>query len=109
MPASSRKPGTPGIYAATSVIPYSTNVKYSFRLVVNIPAHTYSAHVTPSEGAGQPVGAVFAFRSEQSTVTNLNNWAVTTASATGTNTVCDFTDGNLPQAINQSFYRVRDW
>ena len=98
-----------GIYAATSVIPYSANVKYSFRLVVNIPAHIYSVFVTPSGGGEQTVGADFAFRTEQNTVTNLNNWAVTTVSATGTNTVCDFTDGTAPQAINQSFYRVRNW
>jgi len=80
---------------------------YSFRVVVNIPGHTYSVFVTPAGGTEQTVGADFVFRSEQSTVANLDNWAVITSSATGTNTVCDFTDGIVPQVSNQSFYRVR--
>ena len=96
-----------GIYAAASVIPYVAGLTYSFRVVVNIPGHTYSVFVTPAGGTEQTVGADFVFRSEQSTVANLDNWAVITSSATGTNTVCDFTDGIVPQVSNQSFYRVR--
>jgi len=96
-----------GIYAATSAIPYAANVKYSFRFVVDIPAHIYSVFVTPAGGVEQTVGENFAFRSEQSAVTNLNNWAVTVASATGTNTVCNFTDGGGATGTSQSFYRVR--
>jgi hypothetical protein len=96
-----------GIYTAASVIPYGANVKYSFRFVVDIPAHLYSVYVTPAGGIEQTVGVDFAFRSEQSTVTNLNNWGVTVASPTGTNTVCNFTDGVAPPSTSQSFYRVR--
>jgi hypothetical protein len=97
-----------GIYAAASVIPYAAGVKYSFRLAVDIPTHTYSVYVTPAGGVEQTVGANFAFRSEQSAVTSLNNWAVTVVSPTGTNTVCNFTDGGpAPQGTSQSFYRVR--
>jgi hypothetical protein len=65
-------------------------VKYKFRLVINIPAHTYSVYVTPEGGTEQTVGTDFAFRTEQNTVAALNNWAVTVASATGSTTVCDF-------------------
>jgi hypothetical protein len=96
-----------GIYAATSVIPYAAGVKYSFRFVVDIPAHAYSVYVTPAGGVEQTVGANFAFRSEQSAVTSLNNWAATVASPTGTNTVCNFSDGVAPPGTSQSFYRVR--
>jgi hypothetical protein len=81
-----------GAYEAASAIPYSANVKYSFRLVVNIPTHTYSVFVTPAGGAEQTVGTDFAFRTDQSTVANLNNWGATLTSsgAAGSNTVCNF-------------------
>jgi hypothetical protein len=79
-----------GAYAAENVITYAPNVKYKFRLVINIPAHTYSIFVTPEGGTEQTVGTNFAFRSDQSAVAALNNWAVTVASATGTTTVCNF-------------------
>jgi hypothetical protein len=79
-----------GAYTAANVIPYSANVKYSFRIVINVPAHTYSVYVTPAGGTEQTVGTDFAFRTEQNTVTELNNWAVTVASTTGSTTVCNF-------------------
>jgi hypothetical protein len=63
-----------GGYAAANDIPYSAGVKYSFRLVVNIPASTYSAYVTPAGGIEQTVGTDFAFRPTAGVVTNLNNW-----------------------------------
>jgi hypothetical protein len=97
-----------GIYAAANVIPYTANVKYSFRFAVEILNHTYSVFVTPAGGVEQTVGENFAFRTEQNAVTNLNNFAVTVVSATGTNTVCNFTDGGAsPQGPSQAFYRVR--
>ena len=81
-----------GDYSADNVIPYEANVKYKFRMDVNIPAHTYSVYVTSAGGAEQTVGKDFAFRTDQSTVTNLDNWAVIvdSTSGTGTNTVCNF-------------------
>jgi hypothetical protein len=79
-----------GGYMADNVIPYSAEVKYSFRMVVNIPAHTYSIFVTAPGEAEQVVGTDFAFRTEQAEVAELNNWAVTVASTTGAATVCDF-------------------
>jgi hypothetical protein len=79
-------------YAADNVIPYSANVTYHFRMAVNIPAHTYSTYVTPAGGTELTVGANYAFRTEQNTVTHLDHWGVIvdTATATGTNTVCNF-------------------
>ena len=53
------------------------------------------------------MGEGFAFRSEQSAVTELNNWALTVTSATGANTVCDFSDGVTGPATRKLFYRVR--
>jgi hypothetical protein len=80
-----------GAYAPVpGVIPYSAGVKYSFRLVVNIPAATYSIYVTPAGGVEQTVGTDFAFRPTAGTITNLNNWGAIVDITTGSNTVCNF-------------------
>ena len=76
-----------GAYAAASTIPYSANVTYHFRLVVNVPARTYSIFVTPAGGTEQTVGTNFAFRTEQNTVTSLDWWGtVVNASTPGSTT-----------------------
>ncbi len=79
-------------YAAASVINYAAGSTYHFRIVANVATHTYSAYVTPAGQAESIVGVNFAFRSEQSAVTKLNDWAVVVdpAGASGTNTVCNF-------------------
>jgi hypothetical protein len=64
-----------GAYSANSSITYAANVRYNFRLEINVPAHTYSIYVTPSGGAEQIVGSNYQFRTEQSSVTELNNFA----------------------------------
>src|SRR5262249_5001311 len=63
-----------GSYAAAAPINYSAGVTHHFRLVVNVPAHTYSIFVTPAGGAEQTVGSNFAFRTEQNTVPTVDNW-----------------------------------
>jgi hypothetical protein len=75
-------------YGAAGTIPYSTNVKYHFRLVVNVASHTYSVFVTPAGGSETTVATNFSFRSEQSGVTSLNNWA--TWAQVGSVTACGF-------------------
>jgi hypothetical protein len=65
-----------GSYAAASTIPYSPNTTYHFRFVVNVPAHTYSVYVTPSGANEQIVGVNYAFRTQQATVSSLNNWSL---------------------------------
>src|SRR6185437_1360481 len=77
-----------GAYAAANTIPYTAGTSYHFRIVVDVPSHTYAAYVTPAGGAEQTIGTGFAFRTEQSTVTALANWALT--AITGTHTVCNF-------------------
>jgi len=64
-------------------------VQYHFRMVVNVPAHTYSIFVTPPGGAEQTVGSNFAFRTEQNTVTSLNWMGVFVGASSGTLTVCN--------------------
>jgi hypothetical protein len=80
-----------GSYAAASTIPYSGGVSYHFRFAIDVPAHTYSIFVTPAGGGELTVGSNFAFRSEQSTVTNLNWWgAEVSSSPAGSMQVCSF-------------------
>jgi hypothetical protein len=89
-----------GVFAAASTIPYTANVTYHFRLVVNAPAHTYSIFVTPEGASELTVGSNFAFRTEQSTVTSLNNWATFVHTSTpGSTTVCDFTISAGPTCV----------
>src|SRR5215510_476183 len=71
-----------GAYAAASTIPYSANVTYHFRLIVNVPAHTYSTFVTPAGGSELTVGTNFAFRTEQNTVTTLDWWGTVVNAST---------------------------
>jgi hypothetical protein len=79
-----------GYAPSPSTIPYSAGVNYHFRLVINMTNHTYSIFVTPGKGTEQTVGTGFSFRSEQSTVPQLNSWGVFVGSATGSDKVCSF-------------------
>lgn len=65
-----------GGYQSANVIPYAGNTSHAFRLLVNVSNHTYSAYVTPSGGSEQTIGVNLAFRTEQNSVTSLNNWSV---------------------------------
>ena len=78
-----------GGYSAANVIPYTPGTSYRFRLVVDVPSHTYSAYVAPAGGTEATIGTGFAFRTEQSGVTALANWGLT--ANPGTHTVCNFT------------------
>src|SRR5256884_8744690 len=71
---------------------YEAGTSYHFRLVVDVPSHTYSAYVTPAGGTEQTIGTGFAFRIEQNAVASLANWAL--YSDAGTHTVCTFTLGS---------------
>ena len=75
-------------YAAASTVGYTAGTSYRFRLVVDISTHTYSAYVTPAGSAEVTIGTGFAFRTEQSAVTQLANWAA--SSDSGTHTICNF-------------------
>jgi hypothetical protein len=85
-----------GAYAAAATIPYSAGVSYHFRVLVNVSTHTYSVFVTPAGGTELTVGSNFAFRTEQNTVSSLNNVGV--FAEVGSDTECNFTlsTGNPP-------------
>jgi hypothetical protein len=77
-----------GEYAALTPVAYTSGVTYRVRLVVNVPARTYSIHVTPAGGVEQAIGVDFAFRTEQQGVRVLTHLASLTTR--GTHLVCGF-------------------
>src|SRR5439155_1217748 len=77
------------VYTAATAIPYAAGTSYRFRLVVDIPSHTFAAYVTPAGSAELTIGTGFAFRTDQPPVSALDNWALHTES--GTHTLCNFT------------------
>jgi hypothetical protein len=60
-------------YQAASVIPYSKGLTYHFRMVVNVPAGTYSVYVTPPGGSELTVGLNYSFRKA---ATSLDTWTI---------------------------------
>lgn len=85
-------------YSSASIIPYAAGVAYDFRLVVSVPTHTYSIYVTPPGGPELTVGSDYAFRLEQNTVANVNNWVITATNPPGgaTLTVDNFAIDGAP-------------
>ncbi|HWZ94711.1 MAG TPA: hypothetical protein VNW30_05905, partial [Opitutaceae bacterium] len=76
-------------YQAASVIPYAKNIAYHFRMVVNVPAHTYSVYVTPAGGTELTVGLNYAFRVAQA---SLDTWNL---NVNATPSGCSLTANNL--------------
>jgi hypothetical protein len=72
-----------GVYTNSATILYQAGVTYRFRFEIDIPNHRYSVYVKPEGGAEQLLGANYAFRTEQNTVTKLNTLTAITASPAG--------------------------
>lgn len=71
-----------GSYTATTTFNYVANAQYNVRMLVNVAAHTYSVWVAPDGGSETQIASNYAFRTDQASVTQLNNFAF--VSATGT-------------------------
>src|SRR5437016_849730 len=80
-----------GDYAAATAIPYTAGTSYHVRLDGNLASHTYDIYVTPAGATERLLGGSFAFRTEQSAVSALNNLGV--YAAAGSATVCNVTLG----------------
>ncbi len=77
-------------YGAASTIPYLSGTTYHFRMVVNVATDTYSLYVTPGNGSELLVGQDYGFRSEQATLTSLNELgSYTDVSGSGSLTVAN--------------------
>jgi hypothetical protein len=63
-------------YAADVVVPYIAGKTYHVRMSVNVSKHVYDVYVTPPGGTEIRLAAAYPFRTEQATVTALNNLGV---------------------------------
>ena len=65
-----------GAYQAAATVAYAAGTSYHFRMVVDVPAKRYSVYVRPQGAGAETTLAVnYAFRTEQSGVGLLNNFA----------------------------------
>ena len=78
-----------GTYASDTTVPYTVGTTYHFRLVINVPTHTYTIYVTPAASTEKVLGTNYLFRVEQGTVGSLDNWAL--YADAGSHQVCNFT------------------
>jgi chitodextrinase len=90
-----------GGYGAANTVPYAGGSTYHFRAAVNVSSHSYSLYVTPPGRPETPVALNYAFRTGQTDVTALSNWAVTAAA--GSHQTCGLavtnpTDMTAPSA-----------
>ena len=59
---------------ATSTIPFSAGVTYHFRMVINVPAKTFSAYVTPAGGSELTIGTSYDVDRSGAPATSINNF-----------------------------------
>jgi Alginate lyase len=74
-------------FVAANTIPYTAGISYHFRVVVNVPANTYSMYVTPAGQTELTVGTNYSFRTEQLGIASIDHWDAT--SSAGTITLCN--------------------
>jgi hypothetical protein len=63
-------------YGAATSVPYTPGTSYRLRMVVNVPAHTYTVYVRPAGGSEVLLAQNYRFRPGQDTLTSLDNWIV---------------------------------
>lgn len=67
-----------GVYVATNVLPYIEAATYHVKMDVNIITHKYDVFITPLGLPTVQIATNFSFRSEQATVSQLNNLSIKT-------------------------------
>ena len=85
------------VYAADSIITYTVGTSHRFRLLVDIPAHTYRVYVQIGDSPEILLARDYAFRTSQSTVSSLDALAVTAAA--GSHIVFNFAGTQIHVAI----------
>ncbi len=69
-----------GSYTAANAVAYTPGTSYRAKMIVNVATRRYDIYVTPAGGSQITIGTNYSFRSEQASVTQLNNRAVQTLS-----------------------------
>lgn len=77
-------------YDAATRFRYTGGKTYTVRMVVDVSAKRYSAYVRPQGGSEVQLASNYAFRTEQSSVTQLSNWAITQTVPNATLSACNF-------------------
>jgi hypothetical protein len=80
-----------GAYAADATISYTAGTSYHIRIMGDLVAKTYDVYITPAGGTETKIATAYAFRTEQNTVTNLNNFAIAPATVGGAILVTNLT------------------
>jgi hypothetical protein len=80
-------------WSSATTVNYVAGKSYRFRLVINVPAHTYSIYVTPSGQSEITLGTNYAFRTEQASVSQLTGWSLITTGSSHTVSNMAFTSG----------------
>ncbi|MEA4936034.1 MAG: hypothetical protein VB102_05245 [Paludibacter sp.] len=70
-------------YTSNGTVRFTAGTSYHFRLEINVPTHTYSIYVTPSGQSEITLGANYAFRTEQASVTQLTGWGLRSEALAG--------------------------
>ncbi len=78
-----------GSYSSDASVPYTAGTIYQIKIVASVSAHTYSVYVTPAGGSQIILASNYAFRTEQASVSSLNDWAM--VAEVGNHSVCNFT------------------
>ncbi len=81
-----------GAYSSDVAVPYSAGLTYHFRLLIDPTTKTYTVYVTPPGGTELKLATSYAFRSEQSTASTLNNWSL--YADIGSQSVCNMAIGS---------------
>jgi len=63
-------------YANDTSVPYSADVTYHVRMVIDIANDLYDIYVTPSGGSEITLGTDYSFRTDQLGVGSLDNWSI---------------------------------
>jgi len=65
-----------GAYTADAVVAYTAGATYHVRMEIDVVNHVYDVFVTPDGQGETQLADDYAFRTEQATVTSLDNWVL---------------------------------
>jgi len=65
-----------GSYDADVTLPYSAGTSYYVEVDINVPSHKYNVYVTPEGQSEVTLASAYDFRTEQSSVSSLDHWAL---------------------------------
>ena len=78
-------------YSAATNFYYSAAQTYKIKMVVNPATKTYSVYAQAPGGAETLIASNYAFRTEQASVSQLDNWVMNQSVAGATLSACNFT------------------